>query len=119
MDNPLTFDYDSVKPSDLSQKNIIMIGRNDPYKRYDIGIKAMKNIIKEIPDSKLYLISSVNKDLAKLIKSLKLEENVFFTGYQNKIENYLQNASLHIFPSFFEAYPMVLGEAKIYGIPTI
>ena len=119
MDNPLTFDYDSVKPSDLSQKNIIMIGRNVPDKRYDIGIKAMKNIIKEIPDSKLYLISSVNKDLAKLIKSLKLEENVFFTGYQNKIENYLQNASLHIFPSFFEAYPMVLGEAKIYGIPTI
>ena len=36
MDNPLTFDYNSVTPSDLSQKNIIMIGRNDPYKRFDI-----------------------------------------------------------------------------------
>ena len=61
----------------------------------------------------------MNEQLAKLIKSLKLEENVFFTGMQNKIEKYLQNASLHIFPSLFEAYPMVLSEAKIYGIPTI
>ena len=79
----------------------------------------MKNIVKEIPDCKMYLISSVNEDLEKLIKSLKLEENVLFTGYQNNIEKYLQNASLHVFPSISEAYPMVLSEAKIFGIPTI
>ena len=67
----------------------------------------------------MYLISSVNEDLENLIKSLKLEENVLFTGYQNNIEKYLQNASLHVFPSISEAYPMVLSEAKIFGIPTI
>ena len=46
MDNPTTFEYDSVIPSDLSNKNIIMIGRaEDPIKRYELGIKAMRNIL--------------------------------------------------------------------------
>ena len=120
MDNPLTFDYDAVVPSNLTLNNIVMIGRgNDLFKRYDIGIKAMKSIVKEIPDSKMYLIVTQSEDLEKLIKTLNLEESVKFTGFQKNIEIYLQNASLHIFPSISEAYPMVLSETKIYGIPTI
>ena len=42
MNNPSTFEYDSVIPSDLSTQNIIMIGRNyDPIKRFELGIKSM------------------------------------------------------------------------------
>ena len=44
--NPTTFEYDSIIPSDLSNQNIIMMGRNDdPKKRFELGIKSMKNII--------------------------------------------------------------------------
>ena len=119
MDNPSTFEYDSVIPSELSHNNIIMIGRSDSIKRYDIGVKAMKNIIEEISDSKMYLISSPSEDIEKLIQSLNLEKNVKFTGFQKNIEIYLKNASLHILPSISESYSMVLAEAKIFGIPTI
>ena len=120
MDNPLTFEYDSVIPSDLSQNNIVMIGRgNDINKRFDIGIKSMKNIIEEIPDCKMYIISENCEELEKLIKSLNLEKNVIFTGYQKNIEEYLKNSSLHIFPSIAESYGLVMSETKIYGIPTI
>ena len=120
MDNPTTYNFDLVIPSDLSQKIIIMVGRSeDPIKRYDIGIKAMKNIIKEIPDSEMKIISNINKEYQKLIENLSLEENVRFTGNQNNIENYLKNASLHILPSLSEAYPMILSETKIFGIPSI
>ena len=120
MDNPLTFEYDSVIPSDLSQNNIVMIGRgNDINKRFDIGIKSMKNIIEEIPDCKMYIISDKFEELEKLIKSLNLEKNVIFTGYQKNIEEYLKNSSLHIFPSIAESYGLVMSETKIYGIPTI
>ena len=38
---------------------------------------------------------------------------------QEKIEIFLKNSSLHIFPSIVEAYPMVLSETKIFGIPSI
>ena len=120
MDNPVTFDYNSVVPSDLSSKNIIMIGRgNDPVKRYNLGIKAMEYIVKEIPECQMKIVSSKNIYLQKLIADLGLKENIKFTGYQENVEIYLKNASLHILPSLSESYSQVLGEAKIFGIPSI
>ena len=81
MDNPTTYNFDLVIPSDLSQKIIIIVGRSeDPIKRYDIGIKTMKDIIKEIPESEMKIISNINEEYQRLIKDLSLEENVRFTG---------------------------------------
>ena len=120
MENPSTFDYDSVIPSDLSQKNIIMIGRGDFYaKRFNLGIEAMKNIIQEIPECKMNIISFPYKNLEDSIISLNLEKNVKISGFHKNPELYLKNSSLHIFPSLSEAFPMTLGEVKIFGIPTI
>ena len=120
MYNPQTFEYDLVKPSDLSSKNIIMIGRTvDVLKRFDLGIKAMEFIIKEIPECKLNIIGSYNESLERLIKLLKLENFIQFTGFHKNIEKYLKSASLHIFTSIAEAQPMVLSETKIFGIPSI
>ena len=121
MDNPTTFEYDSVVPSDLSSKNIIMIGRiESTLKRFNLGIKAMKSIIKEIPDCEMEIISSnENNKYRNLIRKLKLENNVRVTGYEKNVELYLKNASLHILPSISECYPMVLSETKIFGIPSI
>ena len=120
MDNPTTFDYDSVIPSNLENYNIIMLGRGtDPVKRYELPIKAMKYIIKEIPDCHMNIVSIVNKKLQNIIFKLKLENNIKFTGYLEKVETYLTNSSLHILSSLSESYPMVLGEAKIFGIPSI
>ena len=120
MDNPLTFEYDSIIPSNLSDKNIIMIGRgSDRLKRFELGIESMKYIIKEIPECIMNIISESVEEQEKLIKTLNLEKNVKFTGFQSNIDAYLKNTSLHIFPSIAEGYPMVLGETKMYGIPTI
>ena len=120
MDNPTTFDYDSVIPSNLENNNIVMLGRGtDPVKRYELPIEAMKYIIKEIPDCQMNIVSKVNKNLENMILKLKLQNNVKFTGYLEKVEIYLKNTSLHILSSLSESYPMVLGEAKIFGIPSI
>ncbi len=86
LDNPTSFKYDFVIPSDLSKKNIIMFGRaDDSIKRYDLGIKAMTNILKEIPDSQMNILSKINEDYQKLIENLSLEKNVRFVGYQQNI----------------------------------
>jgi len=120
MHNLQTFEYDLVKPSDLSSKEIIMIGRTDDgLKRFDLGIIAMKSIIKEIPECKMYIIGAHNRDLQKLIKHSHLENYMQFTGFHRNIGKYLKSVSLHIFTSIAEAYAMVLSETKIYGIPTI
>ena len=120
IDNPTTFEYDSIIPSDLSNKNIITLGRiKDLSKRFELGIKAMVSIIKEIPYCKYNIISEYDRNIQQLIKDLNLENNIKIKGFKKDIKPYLKNSSLHIFPSSVDAYPMVLSETKIFGIPTI
>ena len=121
LDNFVTYDYDFVIPSDLSEKIILMVGRaNSKNKRFNLGIEAMKFIIKEVPDSQLNIISqSKPKKLKKLIQSLNLEENVKFAPFTLSPALYFENASLHIFPTNYESFGLVLCETKIYGIPNI
>ena len=122
MNNFMTYDFNSVIPSDLSSKIILMIGRaNQKNKRFEMGIKAMKYIIKEIPDSELKIISKLIGIyyLKKLVNDLNLRRNIKFEGFTTNPEIYLKNASLHFFPTLFESFGLVLSEAKLYGIPTI
>jgi len=49
MNNFITYDLKRVIPSDLSNKNIFMIGRAEQrLKRFKLGIYAMEYIIQEI-----------------------------------------------------------------------
>ena len=50
---------------------------------------------------------------------LDLKNNIKFVGYTISPEIYYKNTILHIFPSITEAFPLVLSETKIYGIPNI
>jgi glycosyltransferase involved in cell wall biosynthesis len=123
MDNFVTYEYDSIEPSNLSSKTILMIGRaNDKLKRFELGIRAMEFIIKEIPDCEMKIISELKyiPDLQNYVNNeLKLDKYIKFVGFTLTPENYFKNASLHIFPSISEAFPLVLCETKIYGIPNI
>ena len=120
--NFISYDYDSIIPSDLSSKIILMIGRgNDITKRFDLGIKSMKFIIKEIPESEMKIISDIKgmENLQNLVKKLKLEKNIKFIGYTSTPEIYFKNASLHILPSICESFGLSISETKTYGIPNI
>jgi len=118
--NLVTFEYNLIVPSNLLSKNIIMLGRAyASIKRYNLGIKAMKFIIKEIPDCKMTIISTPYYELNDLIRNLNLEKNIIFSGYQKNPEQFLKNASLHILCSLCESYPLALAETKIFGIPSI
>jgi len=122
MNNFITYNYEDVIPSNLSSKTIIMIGRADDYmKRFDLGIKAIKYIVKEIPDCEMKIISNLYgaNYLMNLVEKLNLKKNIQFVGFTLNPEIYYKNASLHIFPSIIECFPMVLSETKIYGIPNI
>jgi hypothetical protein len=122
MDNFISYDYNFIIQSDLSSKTILMIGRaSDKLKRFELGIKAMKYIIQEIPNCELKIISDIlDTDCLQNLKlKLNLEKYINFTGYTSTPEIYFKNSSLHIFPSISECFPMVLCETKVYGIPNI
>ena len=58
MNNFITYDINSIIPSDLSSNIILMIGRgDDPIKRFGLGIYSMVYIIKEIPNCQMKIIS--------------------------------------------------------------
>ena len=122
MDNFISYEYNFIIQCDLSSKIILMIGRaSDKLKRFDLGIKSMKYIIQEIPDCELKIITDLLDidHLQKLKVKLNLEKYINFTGFTSTPEIYFKNSSLHLFPSISECFPMVLCEAKIYGIPNI
>ena len=122
IDNFITYKYNLIIPSDLSSNIIIMLGRGQAKKkRFKIGIQSMEYIIKYIPKAQLKIISDLTgiSHLLNLIINLKLENNINFFGYNTNPEIYFKNASLNIFPSISEAFPMVIIETKEYGIPNI
>ena len=120
MNNFISYEYNSIIPSNLSSKTILMIGRgSDKIKRFILGINSMKYIIEEIQESEMKIISEINLELITYVHQLNLTEKINFVGYKSNPEQYYRNASLHIFPTLAEAFPNVLSEALVYGIPTI
>ena len=122
MDNFMTYEFEKVIPSNLIVKKILMIGRGDAKKkRFEIGIQAMEYIIKEIPESEMIIISNLNRitSLVFLISNINLENKIKLVGYTASPELYFKNISLNLFPSISEAFPLVMCETKIYGIPNI
>ena len=121
MNNLLPTNVKENEISDLSLMNIIMVGRGDDnLKNFQLGIKAMKYISKILKNAKLIIVSS--GDLIKLVnltKELDIEKNVLFTGYSNNPGLYFKKSSVHLFTSYVEAFPNVLSESKLYGVPTI
>ena len=81
----------------------------------------MEYIIKEIANCEMKIVSNLTgiNDQINLVDNLNLDTNIKFVGYNSITEIFLKNVSLNIFPSISEAFPMVLCETKIYGIPNI
>ena len=122
MNNFMTYNYTDILQSDLSAKRILMIGRGDAKKkRFEIGIEAMEYIKDAIPQSEMIIISDLAGILRLeiLINNLNLFNVIKFIGYLSSPEIYYKNSSLNLFPSISEAFPLVMCETKIYGIPNI
>lgn len=122
MNNFIPYESNHVKPSDLSSKTILMIGRgNDSIKRFELGIYTMKYIVKEISDCEMKIISNTDTIhyLKNLVFKLNLNNSIKFVGYTPNPENFYKNASIHLFMTKAEAFPNILSETLIYGIPNI
>ena len=122
MNNFMTYNYSNILNSDLSTDRILLIGRGDAKKkRFEIGIKAMEYINQEIPQSEMLIISDLTGLLRHriLIDNLNLFNVIKFIGYTVSPEIFYKNTSINLFPSISEAFPLVMCETKIYGIPNI
>jgi glycosyltransferase involved in cell wall biosynthesis len=123
-------------------QNYVEIGRNaneEPviYNRNIMNIitvsrltkeKGIQRIIKILPelilhDAKIHyhIIGDgiMRNKLEELAKEAKLDNFVTFHGSQANPYRYMKNADLFLLPSYHEAAPMVIEEAKCLGLPIL
>ena len=120
--NLYTYDPETTPSSNLTYKNVVLIGRQlDKIKGGLYAIKAMDIVRREIPDAKLYFISSNYKItfLQNLIEELNLKDNIEVLHFTKNITKYFLNSSVFVNPSLSEACPMVINEAKAHGMPIV
>ena len=119
MPGHLYYEPRDIAPAKLQNKNLIMVGRACPEKRYHLAIKALKYIIKEVPECTLTIVSDSDQDLIKLSKDLGVYEHVIFTGKQSDVHKFLVDASIYLLLSDYESYCYALAEAKAFGLANI
>ena len=120
--NLYTYDPAETPSSNLTNHNIVILGRlNDFIKGVKYAIKAMEIIVKEVPDTKLYLVSSDSRVqfLKNLTRDLNLTKSIIFKGGTFSLTQLFLNCSVHMYTSLSEAFPMALNEGKAYGMPVV
>lgn len=120
--NLLTFEPAKTPSSNLTYNNLVVLGRlNDRIKGGIYALRAMGLIAKEIPDSKLYFISSDYEIdyIEDIIKELNLSKNIEIVHYAANISEYFLNSSVLLAPSLSEAFPMAVNEGKAHGLPIV
>lgn len=103
---------------------ILFMGRLVPEKRVDWLIEAFKKLVEKSPETKqLKLViaggSSATPEYVEKLQNLgEGHSNIIFTGYVTgaEKEELLSNAMIFSLPSHLEGYPIVLLEARSYGL---
>ena len=104
--------------SDLSKKNIIMVGRLTAQKQFDIAIQAFAIVLEQYPDWKLCIVGQgpLESQLRMQVNSLKIAKSVWIRPPSKSIENYFLDSSIYLISSQWEGFPNALAEALSYGL---
>jgi glycosyltransferase involved in cell wall biosynthesis len=107
-------------------KNITIIGSIGELhhiKGYNYSIKAIHELIEHNTSKKIvYLIignGEEKENIEKLIKDLKLENNVIMFGYVPQAYQYLKAFDIFLLPSLSEGFPYIALEAGNAGLPVV
>jgi glycosyltransferase involved in cell wall biosynthesis len=97
------------------------ISRLEPIKNQVMMINAFHKAKQAFPDLKLVLIGDGAKmqDLKNLTASLRIEENVIFTGFLDNPQRYISLFEIFLLSSFSEGTSMTLLEAMALSKPCV
>ena len=113
-----------TNPLDKQFYNYVAVGRLHPIKGYNTLIQAFAKVINIHKRSRLYIIGGISdilyyQQLNDLTKSLSIDKNVFFEGFQSNPYKYLYNADAFVLSSIKEGLPNALLEALYLGVPVV
>lgn len=111
-----------VHDFDLAEKKIAFVGRFElKQKRQDIALQAFQKVLKTHPEYILYFYGDGNDEskVRQMVKTMKLEKNVFFESVSDHILYDISNSELFILSSDYEGIPNCLIEAMSIGLPCV
>jgi glycosyltransferase involved in cell wall biosynthesis len=108
---------------DIDNINVVASGRLIKQKGFDVLIKSFELIVKENSKYHLHIIGEdVIGELLKLkalVKSLELENNITFHGFQKNPYNFYKNADIYVLSSRWEGLPNTVLENLYLNKPII
>lgn len=105
----------------MGKKVIATTGRLSAQKGQWHLIRALTEVVKQIPDVILIIIGNGELEgyLKQLSKACKVDKNIFFAGHVSNPYKYLRYSDIFVFPSMFEGFPNALAEAVCMELPCI
>ena len=111
-------------PFNTEQEYILFIGTLEPRKNVNSLISAYHRLNQTKPRGPLVIVGAKGWDYEEtfqLVFRLGVGEKVIFTGFIDDCEKFalLQNATVFVYPSFYEGFGIPVLEALSLGVPTI
>ena len=124
------YDGDKIRRKYSLQKNYVLLvyGRPGPSKGIEYAIAAMKHILQKIPNAKMMLMLSRDRQyegkyvqLQHLISKLGLNDNIINIPPvpYSELPNYIKAADCVIVPSLSEGFGYTAAEAAAMGKPIV
>ena len=105
----------------VREKVVLSIGRLSAQKRFDKLINIWASIVNDIDDWKLLIVGSgeLESELLQQIKLLNLANSISIIPPRKDVESLYKSTSIYVMTSDYEGLPLVLIEAKQFGLPSI
>lgn len=106
---------------ELDGKVILCVGELLPNKNQSMLIRAMADVVREVPDARLLIAGngSEKKNLEALADDLSLKDNVILLGYTLNLEEYQRVADVSVSCSRREGLGLNLIEAMLSETPVV
>lgn len=128
--NPLTIAHKSEKRI-RHRKNLLAIGRfDDDLKGLSDVLLVFSQVLKEHPEAELFVVGAYDLKLPvrtspkitceQLIERERIpSEQLHLIGWTEEIDRYYELCSIHIMPSLYEGFGLVVLEAAAHGVPSV
>lgn len=106
---------------DPDSRTIVSAGRLTYQKGFDMLVDVAAQVLPQHPDWQ-WLVLGEGEDHDALVEKTDqrgLSAQLHFPGRTDNLSSYLEQASFFVMTSRFEGLPMVLLEAKSYGLPLV
>jgi glycosyltransferase involved in cell wall biosynthesis len=101
--------------------NVVIVSRLSPEKGIDRAMKALAVALEKGLQIKFHIVGggSMGDKLMETAADMGVADYVIFYGEQSNPYRYMKNADLLLLPSYHEAAPMVIDEARCLGLPVL